>query len=101
MENLKLVLLALFGMVMGQAVVWYAGQFYSHVLPHPDPEGRRSTANTLIIIATIVTTPFYVIFGKLSDRDRAQTHFPCRMLAGHACSFSRYLRLLLITRTRR
>jgi MFS family permease len=67
-RNLKLVLLALFGMVMGQAVVWYAGQFYTMFFLTQTLKVDGATANTLIIIATIVTTPFYVIFGKLSDR---------------------------------
>jgi len=67
-NNLRLVLLALFGMVMGQAVVWYAGQFYSMFFLTQTLKVDGGTANLLIIIATIVTTPFYVIFGKLSDR---------------------------------
>ncbi|MFM0047329.1 MFS transporter [Paraburkholderia sediminicola] len=67
-KNLKLVLLALFGMVMGQAVVWYAGQFYTMFFLTQTLRVDGGTSNLLIIIATIVTTPFYVIFGKLSDR---------------------------------
>ncbi|VVD95448.1 major facilitator transporter [Pandoraea eparura] len=67
-RNLKLVLLGLFGMVMGQAVVWYAGQFYSMFFLTQTLKVDGGTANLLIIVATIITTPFYVIFGKLSDR---------------------------------
>lgn len=66
-RNLKLVLLGLFGIVMGQAVVWYAGQFYSMFFLTQTLKVDGGTANLLIIVAT-VTTPFYVIFGKLSDR---------------------------------
>jgi MFS family permease len=67
-SNIKLVLLSLFGMVMGQAVVWYAGQFYSMFFLTQTLKVDGGTANMLIIIATIVTTPFYVVFGKLSDK---------------------------------
>ncbi|CAG2140999.1 Sialic acid transporter NanT [Cupriavidus campinensis] len=67
-KNLRIVLLALFGMVMGQAVVWYAGQFYTMFFLTQTLKVDGGTANLLIIAATIVTTPFYVIFGKLSDR---------------------------------
>ncbi len=67
-RNLRLVLLALFGMVMGQAVVWYAGQFYTMFFLTQTLKVEGGTANLLIIVATIITTPFYVIFGKLSDR---------------------------------
>jgi MFS family permease len=67
-KNLKLVLIALFGMVMGQAVVWYAGQFYTMFFLTQTLKVDGGTANLLVITATIITTPFYVIFGKLSDR---------------------------------
>lgn len=67
-KNLRLVFLALFGMVMGQAVVWYAGQFYTMFFLTQTLKVEGGTANLLVIVATIVTTPFYVIFGKLSDR---------------------------------
>ncbi|WP_454723715.1 MULTISPECIES: MFS transporter [Cupriavidus] len=67
-RNLRLVLLALFGIVMGQAVVWYASQFYTMFFLTQTLKVDGGTANLLIIVATIVTTPFYVIFGKLSDR---------------------------------
>ncbi|MBL8201853.1 MAG: MFS transporter [Chromatiales bacterium] len=66
--NLKLVLLALFGLVAGQAVVWYTGQFYAlfflaNVLKVDGP-----TANILIAVALVIGTPFYLVFGALSDR---------------------------------
>jgi len=67
-RNIKLVLLALFGIVMGQAVVWYASQFYTMFFLTQTLKVDGGTSNLLIIVATVVTTPFYVIFGKLSDR---------------------------------
>jgi MFS family permease len=67
-QNLKLVLLSLFGMVMGQAVVWYAGQFYAMFFLIQTLKVDGTTANILVLIATVVTTPCYVLFGMLSDR---------------------------------
>jgi MFS family permease len=67
-RNIKLVLLALFGIVMGQAVVWYASQFYTMFFLTQTLKVDGGTSNLLIIVATVVTTPFYVIFGRLSDR---------------------------------
>jgi Major Facilitator Superfamily/Sugar (and other) transporter len=66
--NLKLVLISLFGMVMGQAVVWYAGQFYTMFFLTQTLKVDGGTANLLVIIATVLTAPLYVVFGKLSDR---------------------------------
>lgn len=67
-KNLRLVILALFGMVMGQAVVWYTGQFYTMFFLTQTLKVDGGTANAMIIVATIITTPFYILFGKLSDR---------------------------------
>lgn len=67
-RNLRLVLLGLFGMVMGQAVVWYAGQFYSMFFLTQTLKVDGGTANAMVVVATVITTPFYVVFGKLSDR---------------------------------
>ena len=67
-KNAKLVLISLFGMVMGQAVVWYAGQFYSMFFLTQTLKVDGGTANALVIAATIITTPLYVVFGKLSDK---------------------------------
>ena len=67
-RHLKLVLISLFGMVMGQAVVWYTGQFYAMFFLLQTLKVDGTTANILIMIAVIVTTPFYVVFGQLSDR---------------------------------
>jgi MFS family permease len=66
--NLKVVLLALFGVVAGQAVVWYAGQFYALFFLTQTLKVDGQTANLLIAAALLVATPFFVIFGMLSDR---------------------------------
>ncbi|PZQ49890.1 MAG: MFS transporter [Rhodovulum sulfidophilum] len=66
--NLKIVLLALFGLVAGQAVVWYTGQFYALFFLTQTLKVDASTANLMIAGALILGTPFFVIFGSLSDR---------------------------------
>ncbi|MCJ9728653.1 MFS transporter [Bradyrhizobium sp. PRIMUS42] len=65
---LKLVLISLFGMSMGQTVVWYTGHFYSMFFLTQMLKVDGSTANLMIIIAAVISMPFYVIFGRLSDR---------------------------------
>lgn len=67
-KNLKIVLLALFGLVAGQAVVWYAGQIYALFYLTQVLKVDAMTANLLIAAALIIGTPFFVIFGTLSDK---------------------------------
>lgn len=67
-KNLKIVLLALFGLVAGQAVVWYTGQFYALFFLQSVLKVDPSTANIMIAIALLIGTPFFVIFGTLSDK---------------------------------
>jgi MFS family permease len=66
--NLKLVLLSLFGGTAGQAVVWYCGQFYALFFLTQTLKVDPTTANLLIAGALILGTPFFVIFGGLSDK---------------------------------
>jgi MFS family permease len=66
--NLKLVLIALFGAVAGQAVVWYAGQFYALFFLERTLRVDGATANILIAIALALATPFFILFGWLSDK---------------------------------
>ncbi len=67
-KNLKVVLLALFGLVAGQAVVWYTGQFYALFFLTQTLKVEAQTANLLIAASLLLATPFFVIFGSLSDR---------------------------------
>ena len=67
-RNLKLILIAFFGLAMGQAVIWYTGQFYSLFFLTQILKTDSVTANWLIIIATLLTAPLYYVFGTLSDR---------------------------------
>ncbi len=67
-KNLKVVALALFGLVAGQAVVWYSGQFYSLFFLTSVLKVDGSTANILVALSLIIGTPFFVVFGTLSDK---------------------------------
>jgi MFS family permease len=67
-KNLKIVILALFGLVAGQAVVWYTGQFYALFYLTQVLKVDPKTANLLIAASLVIGTPFFVIFGTLSDK---------------------------------
>ena len=67
-DNLKFVLIALFGAVAGQAVVWYSGQFYALFFLEKTLKVDGATANILIAIALALGTPFFIFFGWLSDK---------------------------------
>jgi MFS family permease len=66
--NLKLVLIALFGVVAGQAVIWYTGTFYGLLYLQQTLKVDQLQANTIVLIALVIGTPFYVFFGWLSDK---------------------------------
>jgi MFS-type transporter involved in bile tolerance (Atg22 family) len=66
--NLKIVLLALFGLTAGQAVVWYTGQFYTLFFLTQILKVDAQTANLLIAASLLLATPFFLVFGSLSDR---------------------------------
>ena len=67
-KNLKIVILALFGLVMGQAVVWYTGQFYALFFLTQALKVDGPTANIMVAISLIIGTPFFILFGILSDK---------------------------------
>src|SRR5437762_5860361 len=67
-RNLKIVLLALFGLTAGQAVVWYCGQFYALFFLTTIAKVDPTTANLFIAGALLIGTPFFIVFGKLSDK---------------------------------
>ena len=66
--NLKIVLLVLFGGTAGQAVVWYTGMFYELFFLQQTLKVDPSTANILVAVALILATPFFIVFGALSDK---------------------------------
>ena len=65
--NLKVVLLALFGLAMGEAVVWYTGQFYALIFLTQILKVEPQTATLLVAGGLVIGTPFFVLFGWLSD----------------------------------
>ncbi len=67
-RNLRVVLLALFGMVVGEAVVWYTGQFYALFFLTKTVMLDPLDASYLIAGSLVIATPFFVIFGWLSDK---------------------------------
>lgn len=67
-QNLKMVLLALFGATAGQGVIWYTGQFYALSFIQKACNIEFVQSNTIVAIALLAATPFFVVFGGLSDR---------------------------------
>ncbi|GAB3509281.1 hypothetical protein GCM10027341_46100 [Spirosoma knui] len=67
-QNLKMVLLALFGATAGQGVIWYTGQFYALSFIQKACNVEFVQSNIIVAVALLAATPFFVIFGGLSDR---------------------------------
>lgn len=67
-RNLRLVLVAIFGVVAGQAVIWYTGHFYSLYFMTTTLKMTHDQANLYLLIALTLGTPFFLFFGWLSDR---------------------------------
>ncbi|SEH42038.1 Sugar transporter [Rhizobium tibeticum] len=67
-KNAKIALIALLGATMGQAVVWYGGQFYALFFLQNVLKVELQSANIMVAIALILGTPFFVVFGGLSDK---------------------------------
>jgi MHS family proline/betaine transporter-like MFS transporter len=66
-ENLKMVLLALFGATMGQGVIWYTGQFYALTFIQKVCNIEFVQSYSIIAIALVLGTPLFIVFGKISD----------------------------------
>ena len=66
--NLKIVIICLFGAVMGEAVVWYTGQFYALFFLERTLKVDGGTTNILVAIALVLATPGFILFGWLSDK---------------------------------
>ncbi|TFL10170.1 MFS transporter [Pusillimonas caeni] len=67
-KNLKIVILALLGLTAGQAVVWYTGQFYALFFLTKTLGIEANTANIMIALGLLLGTPFFIVFGALSDK---------------------------------
>ncbi len=66
--NLKVVIISLLGAVMGQAVIWYTGQFYALFFLERTLKVDGATTNVMVAIALVLATPAFVLFGWLSDK---------------------------------
>jgi MFS family permease len=66
--NFKMVLLALFGAVMGQGVIWYTGQFYAQSFLETKCMIEFEQSRTIMLWAIAFATPFFLFFGWLSDK---------------------------------
>jgi MFS family permease len=66
--NLRIVLLALFGATMGQGVVFYTGQFYAQSFLENVVKIDFDQSKTMLLLAILFATPFFVVFGSWSDR---------------------------------
>jgi MFS family permease len=64
----KLILLALFGATAGQAVVWYTGQFYALFFLQETLKIDIVPSSLIVMVALVLATPFFLVFGRLSDR---------------------------------
>lgn len=84
-DNLKMVLLALFAATMGQGVVWYTGQFYAQTFLLKICSLEASQVNTWMGISLLLATPFFVVFGALSDKIGRKTIMLTGMLLAVFC----------------
>ncbi|MFM2359000.1 MAG: hypothetical protein RLY16_993 [Bacteroidota bacterium] len=66
--NFKMVLLALFGAVMGQGVIWYTGQFYAQSFIENVCKVSFVESRNIILVAILLATPGFILFGWLSDK---------------------------------
>jgi MFS family permease len=66
--SVKIALIALFGLTAGEAVIWYGGQFYARIFLVSTLKVPANTADSALIIALIIATAGFVLFGWLSDR---------------------------------
>ena len=67
-KNLKIVILALVGLTAGQAVVWYSGQFYALFFLTQALKVDGAAANIYVAVSLLIGTPFFILFGSLSDK---------------------------------
>lgn len=86
-KNLKIVLLALFGLVAGQGVVWYTGQFYALFFLTSVLKVEAASANIWIAISLILGTPFFVVFGTLSDKIGRKPIIMAGLILAAVCYF--------------
>lgn len=95
--NLKMVLLALFGAVMGQGVIWYTGQFYAQNFIETVCKVDFEQTRVIIVWAIVFATPFFIVFGSLSDRIGRKWIMIGGMFLGVISYFPIYKQILKVT----
>lgn len=80
--NFKMVLLALFGAVMGQGVIWYTGQFYAQTFLEKTCFLEFEQSRVIMLVAILFATPFFLVFGWLSDKIGRKWIMMAGMLGG-------------------
>ena len=84
-ENFKMVLLSLFGAVMGQGVIWYTGQFYAQSFIENVCKIDFVESRNIMLVGILFASPFFVVFGALSDRIGRKWIMLTGMLLGILC----------------
>jgi MFS family permease len=84
-ENLKIVLVALFGATAGQGVIWYTGQFYALSFIQKTCNIEFVQSNYIIATALLIATPLFIFFGWWSDRVGRKYIIMAGMLLGVVC----------------
>jgi hypothetical protein len=90
-------LLALFGAVMGQGVIWYTGQFYAQSFIENTCKVDFEQSRTILLWAILFATPFFVVFGSLSDKYGRKWIMLSGMFLGIICYRPIYQKFLDIT----
>jgi MFS family permease len=83
--NVKMVLLALFGAVMGQGVIWYTGQFYAQNFLETKCMIAFDSSRYMLLWAILFATPFFIVFGAWSDKVGRKWIMIAGMLLGVFC----------------
>ena len=89
-ERWKVFFLVLFGITGGQAVVWYTGQFYALFFLQTVLKVPLATAYMIMAVALVLGTPFFVVFGALSDRIGRKRIMLTGMLLAAVCYYPIY-----------
>ena len=100
-ENLKLVLVALFGATAGQGVVWYTGQFYALSFIQKTCGVEFVQSNYIIAIALLIGTPLFIVFGAWSDKIGRKKIMMTGMLLAVLLYFPIYKQMYSLTDTSR
>jgi MFS family permease len=88
--NVKLMLLAMFGAIIGQGALWHTSQFYAQIFVTRILNVEYASAQTIMAVAVLLATPFFVYFGSLSDRIGRKRVMMTGMLLGATCLYPIY-----------